>query len=265
MRLLTDLHTHTYASGHGYSTLIEMATAAAACGLELIATTDHGPAVPAGAHPWHFYNMKLIPSRIAGVHVLRGCEANIVDSDNGLDLADEVLSGLDFVAAGLHPETGCDEGDRARNTARMLRAIAHPLVDMVTHPGNGLWFPVDVDEVVAAAIDYGVILEVNNQSSHPDGCRNGAMAAERAYLDTALSSEAILALNSDAHFASQVGVYTAVGPLVEEAGYGPERFINRDAATVIAHLTNRRERPYLDLGDPWVPPTTGEGGDRWSQ
>ena len=48
-----------------------------------------------------------------GVRVLKGCEANIsADSENGLDLPDEVLELLDFVAVGLHPTTGFDQQDR---------------------------------------------------------------------------------------------------------------------------------------------------------
>lgn len=254
MRLLTDLHTHTYASGHAHSTVSEIASAAASRGLELVAITDHGPAVPAGAHEWYFYNVRSIPSHVAGVHILRGCEANIVDTENGLDLPDEVLSVLDFVAVGLHPETGCDEQDIDVNTERMLRAIAHPLVDMITHPGNGLWFPVHVDEVIRAAAETGVILEVNNQSSDAMGCRNGAMKAEQAYLSAALRSDAVLAMNSDAHFASQVGVFSSAGPIVRDAGYDETRFVNRDAEAILSHLVSRRARPYLDLGEAWFPP-----------
>ena len=75
MRLLADLHTHTLASGHAYSTLTENAQAARLKGLELIAITDHGPTVPQGAHPWYFWNLKAAPvgaRRRAGAQGLRG-------------------------------------------------------------------------------------------------------------------------------------------------------------------------------------------------
>ena len=36
------------------------------------------PTVPAGAHPWYFWNLKVVPSVLDGVRVLKGCEANIV-------------------------------------------------------------------------------------------------------------------------------------------------------------------------------------------
>jgi putative hydrolase len=96
MRLLADLHTHTVASGHAFSTVTELAHAAASKGLELIAFTDHGPSVPGGAHPWYFWNSKVVPSVIDGVIVLRGCEANVADTDNGIDLPDAVLKKVYF-------------------------------------------------------------------------------------------------------------------------------------------------------------------------
>ena len=41
-----DLHTHTYASGHAYNTMNEMAYAAKEKGLQLLGITDHAPAMP---------------------------------------------------------------------------------------------------------------------------------------------------------------------------------------------------------------------------
>ena len=152
MRLLADLHTHTLASGHAYSTLTENAQAARMKGLELIAVTDHGPTVPQGSHPWYFWNLKAAPSVLDGVRILKGCEANIsAESENGIDLPDIVLEMLDIVGVGFHPTTGFDQQDRARNTDALLRAMANPYVDMVTHPGNDHEFPLDLDAVVAAA------------------------------------------------------------------------------------------------------------------
>ena len=41
MEFKFDLHTHTIASGHAYSTVQEMAKAAADRGLELLGITEH--------------------------------------------------------------------------------------------------------------------------------------------------------------------------------------------------------------------------------
>ena len=54
-----DLHTHTYASGHAYNTMNEMAYAAKEKGLQLLGITDHAPAMPYSSGPLHFLNLKL--------------------------------------------------------------------------------------------------------------------------------------------------------------------------------------------------------------
>jgi putative hydrolase len=240
MRLLADLHTHTVASGHAFSTVTELANAAAGKGLELIAFTDHGPSVPGGAHPWYFWNAAVVPPRIAGVRVLRGCEANVADTDGGLDLPDDVTAVLDLVAVGFHPLTGFDAPDRTRNTAALVRAMSNPLVDVVTHPGNSAEFPLDVDSVVAAAVARGVALELNNHSFDPRSGRSASRATEREFAIAARDAGAWITLGSDAHYHDQVGGFGNALAVVEEIGFPAERIVNRDAASVLAFLNGRR-------------------------
>ena len=45
-RPLLDVHTHTVVSGHAYSSLQEMARAAADKGIEVLGITEHGPSIP---------------------------------------------------------------------------------------------------------------------------------------------------------------------------------------------------------------------------
>jgi putative hydrolase len=252
MRLLADLHTHTVASGHAFSTVTELAGAASARGLELIAVTDHGPAVPGGAHLWHFWNMKVVPSVLGGVRILKGCEANPCDDvDNGMDLPDEMLAMLDFVAVGLHPECGFDQRDRTRNTEALLRMITNPLVDMVTHPGNEDEFPVDLDAVVNGAVRHDVILELNNYSFDPRSGRHASYEREREFAEAARDAGARIAVNSDAHFHLLVGRFENALSVAEEIGFPEDRIVNRDAASVLGFLKAKRERPRIDAGGEW--------------
>lgn len=258
MRLLADLHTHTMASGHGYSSALEVASAAAAKGLELIAITDHGPSVPQGAHPWYFWNLKVVPSVIDGVQILKGCEANVSpETENGIDLPDELLALLDFVAVGFHPLTGFDT-DRDRNTRALLRVIANPLVDQITHPGNDQEFPLDLDAIVEAAAEYRVILELNDHSFAPTSARAGGSAREREFAAAAVLAGAPVAIGSDAHFAFHVGRFDSAISAAREIGLTRDEIVNRDAATVLDFLTSKRERPRLGAGGAWL----SEGGGR---
>ena len=56
MKLLFDLHTHTVASGHAFSTLKENIEEAAAKGLKAMGTSDHYSAMPGSAQPIYFTN-----------------------------------------------------------------------------------------------------------------------------------------------------------------------------------------------------------------
>ncbi|NYS35137.1 PHP domain-containing protein, partial [Streptococcus danieliae] len=54
-----DLHAHTIASTHAFSTVNEYFAEAAARGMKLFAITDHGPEMQDAPHEWHFGNMPI--------------------------------------------------------------------------------------------------------------------------------------------------------------------------------------------------------------
>ena len=252
MRLRADLHTHTTASGHAYSTVTENARAAAASGIELIAITDHGPAVPQGAHPWYFWNLKVVPSVLDGVRILKGCEANpSITTDNGIDLPDDLLRLMDFVAVGFHPLTGFDQRDRALNTEALLRVIENPLVDQITHPGNEHEFPLDMGAVIASAVAHDVILELNDHSFAPTSSRAAGADYEREFARTAFEAGARIAIGSDAHYALHIGRFDSALAVAEGLGITLDAIVNRDAASVMDFLCAKRERPRLDVGGEW--------------
>jgi len=67
------------ASGHAYSSLQEMARAAADKGLEVLGITEHGPKVPDTCPQLYFKNMFVVPRQMYGIRLLMGCEMNILD------------------------------------------------------------------------------------------------------------------------------------------------------------------------------------------
>jgi len=62
IKLVADLHVHTISSGHAYSTVAEIIEAAAQKGLEAVALTDHGPAMPGGGAASLSFWQSLCPS-----------------------------------------------------------------------------------------------------------------------------------------------------------------------------------------------------------
>ncbi|WP_243638679.1 phosphatase [Lucifera butyrica] len=234
---MADLHVHTIASGHAYSTVLEVARAAADKGLELIALTDHGPSMPGGPHPYHFGNLAAIPAELFGVRILKGVEANVIDREGTLDLEDTRLAKLDIVLAGLH--TVCSPyGTVAENTLMMINAMKNPWVDIIVHPGNPE-YPVDEEAVVKAAVEQDVVIEINNSSLTVS--RKGSRPHCDHIAALAKAYGAKIMLGSDSHLALSVGNFGEAVELLYNHDIGPEQVINTSVDRIYEHL-NRRHR-----------------------
>ncbi len=242
IRIDADLHTHTLASGHAYGTIDEMAASAAGRGLKMIAITDHGPRMPGAFHRYYFGNLSAVPRQLHGVEILKGVETNI-QTDGSLDMPREELLSLDFVCAGLHTDAGYEGKSKKDHTRALLKAISHPLVDMITHPINRS-LPCDLPEVVRQARKEDVILEIN-AASYAGGVTSfrGDIDAMKDLCHLALRYDSLtLSLNSDAHFHTNVGEVSDVLNMVIDAGLSAERLINSNLDKTKEFL-ERRDSP----------------------
>ena len=137
-KVLLDAHTHTVASGHAYSSLQEMAKAAADMGLEVLGITEHGPSVPGTCPTLYFKNMFTVPRQMYGIRLLMGCEINILDTKGSLDLTDEQIGWLDLAIAGIHA-AWYQGGTKEENTEDISFQIAdyerlYPLLAVTDFP-----------------------------------------------------------------------------------------------------------------------------------
>lgn len=238
MKIVADLHIHTVASGHAYSTVLENVAAAAAKGLAMIAITDHGPQMPGGPHEYHFGNLKAVPSELFGVRILKGIEANVIDREGSLDLPEERLSNLDIVLAGLH--TVCSPyGSVLENTRMMVNAMKNPWVDAIVHPGNPE-YPVDAETIVKAAVEYDVALEINNSSLRVSRAGSRPYCENIASLAKQYGTKIIL--GTDSHFALAIGNFDEAIEVLEKYGICPESVINSSVENVLRHLNRRSNR-----------------------
>jgi DNA polymerase (family X) len=130
-----DLHVHTKWSD-GTATLEAMATAARARGYTYIVITDHSPGlgIARGLTPERVQEQRAeietLNRRLAPFRVLHGAEVSI-RRDGTLEYADDVLRQFDLVVAAVH---GAFDQPREEMTARVLRAVHHPSVDVLAHP-----------------------------------------------------------------------------------------------------------------------------------
>lgn len=236
-----DLHIHTVASGHAFSTVAENANAAAKKGLKLIAITDHGPGLPGGAHPYDFWNLRVLPREINGVRILRGVEANIVDAHGHLDLDEELLKLLDVVHVALHTSCGYENRGAEKNTDTLIKAMSNPLVDILVHPGN-LRFPIEVERIVEAAAENHVLLEVNNSSFLTSTSRAGSYDIDLGIVTEAKKHELEIVVGSDAHFHDAVGRFGAALELIKAADFPSDKILNSSAERVIQFLEKKKDR-----------------------
>jgi DNA polymerase (family 10) len=191
-----DLHCHTVASD-GHATIEEMALAAQELGHEYLAITDHsashgfGNDVSAEALVRHIAAVRAVDERLPGIRLLAGSEVNVLP-DGSLDYDDDVLAQLDWIVASVHTSFRMS-GDKM--TARIVRAIEHPLVDVIGHPtgrliGKRQGYDVDMGAVIAAAARTGTFLEINGQPDRRDLDDVHARAAAAAGVKLVLDSDA---------------------------------------------------------------------------
>jgi DNA polymerase (family 10) len=191
-----DLHMHTTASD-GKDDLETMVMAARESGLEYIAITDHSKAL-AMANGLderrtleQAARIRALSDRIEGITVLAGIECDILP-DGSLDLAEDCLAQLDIVVASVHSAIRQEEEEM---TARLLRAIAHPYVDVIAHPTGRLLLRreparMNLERVVQAAAANGVAMEINCQVDRLDLCDAHARLARERGVKLMISSDA---------------------------------------------------------------------------
>lgn len=191
-----DLHMHTTASD-GMATIEEMATAAKHRGLKYIAITDHSKRVSmangldAARLREHWQEIRRIREHLHGIEILCGIECDILE-DATLDLPDDVLEEADWVIAVLH--YGLKQ-PRTQIMKRLLCAVQNPHVDIIGHPTGRLigrrdGADVNMTELLQAAADYGVMLEINAHPSRLDLADVHAAAAKDLGIPIVISTDA---------------------------------------------------------------------------
>lgn len=192
-----DLHMHTDWSD-GVATIEEMASAVQARGYQYAVISDHTQSlgVARGLSPERLREQRAEIDRLneefTDFRLLQGAEVEI-KADGSLDFPDEVLAELDVVVASIH--SGLRQ-ERERITARMVKAMRNPHVDIIGHPlgrilGQREASAVDMDEVLRVAEETGTILEVNAIPERLD--------LDDVHIRRAIELGIKLAINSDAH------------------------------------------------------------------
>ncbi len=242
MVIIADTHTHTIASTHAYSTLLENVAHAKKIGIKLIASTDHCPALPGAPQLWYFHNMKAFPDVINGVGVLKGCECNILDYKGNLDMTQKDLERLDWVIASFHNQV-CEPGTPEQHTNAYLEVAKNPHIDVIGHCGDQR-FRFDYERVIPVFKEYGKLVEINNHSftSRPGSdvnCREIARLCKKYELPVVVST--------DAHFCTEIGEFSKSIALLQELDFPEHLVMNADFDRFMELVTQKSGRSFAGI------------------
>ena len=224
MKYVLDVHTHTLASGHSYSTIREMANMAAKKGLSVLGITEHGPRMPGTCHNFYFSNLKVVPRQMSGVELLLGVELNILDFDGHVDLDEWMLRQMDVTIASMHPPC-YKSGTVEENTRAYINVLKNQYVDIIGHPDDNR-YKIDYDAFVYTAKEEGKLIEFNNASLNPEGARVSAVENDYVILDLCKKYNQPIILGSDAHVDEDILNYDRIIPVLKEANFPDELIIN---------------------------------------
>ncbi|AJI94758.1 PHP domain protein [Yersinia ruckeri] len=240
-----DLHMHTVASSHAYSTLHDYIAAAKQKNIQLFAITDHGPDMADAPHYWHFMNMKVWPRLVDGIGILRGIEANIKNLDGDIDCTGPMLDAVDLIIAGFHEPVFPPQNKEA-HTQAMIATMAQGNVHIISHPGNPK-FSVDIPAIAAAAAKYQVALELNNSSfTHSRvGSEDNCHAIAKAVRDAG----GWLALGSDSHIAYSLGNFDHCERIIADVAFPAERILNQSPRRILNFLEQRGRPAIAEFAD----------------
>jgi len=235
-----DLHMHSTWSD-GQDSIQHMVLAAKRLGYEYVAITDHSERTFASRKllgleiPIQREEIESLRSRVSGIEILHGVEVEIMP-DGSLDFDDTQLAGFDIVLASLHDDQGHDP---ARLTDRYLRAIRHPLVNIITHPANrspafSPGYDLDFDHLFEAAVKSGTAMEVDGAPGHLD--MDGSIARR------AVAAGVTIAIDGDCHRAESLERQMRFGIGTARRGWvQPAHVLNaRNVDAVRAFVSRKR-------------------------
>lgn len=250
MKIIADLHTHTVASTHAYSTLQEMVTAASEMGLSAIAVTDHGVEMPGApkAGTWYFSNLRSIPHLYHGVLVLRGQETNVLNMEGKIDLEKEAEPWMDWIVASIHPPCFQSGGKQNDVTSAWQGIAKNPAVNVIGHCGDPR-FPFDYEKMIPVFRDAGKLVELNEATF---SVRSQSISNCKKIMQLCKKYSTPIVVDSDSHFSANVGKFPQALALLQELNFPEELIINSNIERLKKYL-QRYTRVFEDH-------TLSEGG-----
>lgn len=191
-----DLHVHSNWSD-GLMNIDEIAKKAESLGYEYVVIADHtvGLGIARGLDEKRLQErqkeIEKVQNKYPKVRILSSVEVNI-KANGDLDIQGWMLKKLDIVTASVHTSF---YQDRSTMTQRLLKAIAHPHVDIIGHPSGriiGQREPYEADwpAVFRACVEHKTVLEISAFPNRLDLRDTLCQEAKRYGVKFAISTDA---------------------------------------------------------------------------
>lgn len=171
----------------------------------------------------------------SGFTILKGIESDIL-ADGSLDYPDDLLAGFDIVIGSVHSHF---KMERDCMTARILKAMSNPYLDIVGHPTGRMLlhrsgYEVDLEAVIESAERNRVCLELNANPHRLDLDERWCRAARERSIP--------VTVGVDAHSVSELQ-HIRYGVWAARRGWlGPKEVPNtRNADELVKFLRARRK------------------------
>ena len=235
MKIIADLHTHTIASTHAYSTVTEMAQAAADAGLYALALTDHGRKMPGAPGAYYFESLGLIPKELFGVRILKGMEANITDYEGNIDCEDSLASKLDWIVASMHTITIEGQPSFEKCTNAYLKLADNQHINAVGHSGTEV-FKYDYEKVIPQLAKNGILIEINNSTFN---FKKSSMSNCIDIIKICKKNNARIVVDTDAHFSTYVGRAEPALKVLKDLDFPQKLIVNGSVETMQAYMKEK--------------------------
>lgn len=224
----------------GKASIADMAHEAKRHGLEYLAVTDHTQALAF----IHGLNEKRLTEQgreidrlnkqFKNFTILKGTECDIL-KDGALNLTEKARKKLDWVGISVHSHFNLS---RAEQTKRLIKAMSEPYVDCLLHPtcriiGKREAIDYDMEEILATAKKYGVILEIDAFPDRSD--------LRDLHVRMAIQAGVKLVIDSDAH-APEHFAFIELGEAIARRGWATKADVinTKNIKQILAWLAKKR-------------------------
>ena len=152
---------------------------------------------------------------------------------------DELMSQIDLRIAEIHLGY-YQQGTKEENTRGLIKVISHPLINIISHPGDGS-ADLELEPMVLASREFHTLLEINNSSLNPKRQKTSAWDNNLELLRVFKHYEAPVILGSDAHISFDIANFDFLYLLIEEAEFPESLIINRSISFFKSFLNLQRK------------------------